>query len=470
MIRHSLRVLLALTVGGCANMTTIDLTHHLGSKANPVTLVRGDAKQTSTTIARDRSTRSGELVICPGKPPLVYSVHSAAGSTSLGKSPGGLDLSVAGSASEVGAVIAPLAALTLNADNMDAACHDRMNNWINSADYDTVQMRTRNATLAAFAFQAISALGTSGGTSTSIGGDTTPAASLKKDAQDSADSAKKASDDAKTKYEASAKSDGKGGYTCDGAPDAAVCVANKKDADAKIAKSDALAKAAANVGKVTPVSPSTSPNGGSTSKPVTDAQAAAIVQIYEDATSRESEVTALCIKLFTSPEAFPNLLQTTTDQLREGCASALALQAVTNAAKAAVGNAAKGADSSAIRAATAQLTSEFAASLTATPSAGRIYMQIPSEGDRVFARQLQRQLTANGLPVLNGIENTGDKSPDNWDIRYFYEADLSLAQRLADQVNSLTNVKITPRKFQSVTTAQPGTVELWIGKSFIPSR
>ncbi len=437
---------LGVTLSACANMQTISMSDQIDKKM-PVTVLRGDAKQTQTVLVApvaikdnkgvDTINRQSAMLGCPGRDPPVFSVHSGDGALSIGSKTNDTGISLSGSASEVGAVINPLAAVQMNQDNANQACWDRLNGWSQPGNYETDQMRARNITLAAFAFQALSNLNSPTGTPIESKADTSAQNSgsgstdKTKDAASDASSSSSSDAPAATQSDSSSSSASPGGGSGGGKSKAV-----KKPVATKASSPSIQASATAN-------------NVGGSAATATSA-ADAIVKIYDMATNRNADVTPFCIRALTEDGYIKADVQD-TKTVQQQCGQILLLQAASQAAN---GDEKK--------------ASEMLDKVTGSnfPST-TIYWQVPAEAQLDSAQTIVTAMRANGYHVVAKIEQVS-QVPNSSQIRYYYDSDAAAVNSLVKWMSQNTTVTPVPVKFK-ISSANTGLIEIWISKKDMAS-
>jgi hypothetical protein len=63
------------------------------------------------------------------------------------------------------------------------------------------------------------------------------------------------------------------------------------------------------------------------------------------------------------------------------------------------------------------------------------------------------------------IQDTGKRSPEASEVRYYFDSDLPNATKVVASAKEAGVNVSSPRKMQTMTTARAGLLELWIGKN-----
>lgn len=114
------------------------------------------------------------------------------------------------------------------------------------------------------------------------------------------------------------------------------------------------------------------------------------------------------------------------------------------------------------------LTETLEANPAAATEIPRVYLQIPDEPQRPFARQIAATLSQHGF-IVPGIEKVGvERSPANTQLRYFYREDAD-GRELASLVAVLAQLHIQAAPTfipmpRDTSLPKKNQFELWIGR------
>ncbi len=82
-------------------------------------------------------------------------------------------------------------------------------------------------------------------------------------------------------------------------------------------------------------------------------------------------------------------------------------------------------------------------------------------------RSLRREVV--GANVASGVENVGERAARTTQVRYYYDEDLQVAEKVSGVVDNVLQVNselvVLPALRSKV---RQGTIEVWIGRSYDP--